>query len=213
MEIQGKDLKLGAAEIEENKKILLERIVLYKSRGYDQVKSREFIIRKTGPIKGDVLEIGTGKGYLTALLAKKVEKLMTIDISQEGQKFAALNAAAEGTLDRICFKTCDAAKLPYSDNTYDLIVSVNAFHHFEFPFEVLQEMIRVCKNKLVIADFNKGGFGIVEEMHRRESREHEDRHNDFDIVGVYLKEHGFSVNRFEDYCQIVYVAGKNKGRR
>lgn len=98
METQGKDLKLDTAEIEENKKKFLERVSLYKSYGYDQVKCREFIIQKASPIKGDILEIGTGKGYLTALLAKKAENIITVDISKEEQHLATLNAAAEGVL-------------------------------------------------------------------------------------------------------------------
>lgn len=212
METKGKYIKLKSAEIEENKRRALERVSLFRSHGYDRVKSQEFIVRKANPVKGNILEIGTGKGYLTTLLAKKAENIITVDISKEEQKFAALNAAAEGVLDRIRFNVCDAAKLPYADNSYDLIISANAFHHFEYPFAVLQEMIRVCKKKLVITDFSKEGFEIVRRIHRDEGREHEEKHGNFDIVGVYLKEYGFSVKKFEEYCQLVYVAKKKGGR-
>ncbi|MEA3493013.1 MAG: class I SAM-dependent methyltransferase [Candidatus Margulisiibacteriota bacterium] len=212
METKGKYIKLNTSEIEENKKKFFERVSLYRDYGYDQVKSRKSIIQKAGPIKGKILEIGTGKGSLTALLAKKAENIITVDISKEEQKFAALNAAAEGVLDRIRFNVCDAAKLPYSENKFDLVISSNAFHHFEYPFAVLKEMIRVCGGKLVVADFNKEGFGIVRKIHRDEGREHEEKRGNFDIVGVYLKEHGFSVKRFEEHCHLVYVA-KKKGRR
>jgi ubiquinone/menaquinone biosynthesis C-methylase UbiE len=212
MEMQEKGLKLDTAEIEENRKKVLERFSLYKDYGYDRIKNLDFIAQKAGAIKGRILEIGTGKGHLTSLLAKKAEKVITVDISEEEQKFAALNAAAEGILDRIKFEVCDAAKLPYSDNSFDLIISGNAFHHFEYPFAVLQEMIRVCNKKLVIADFSREGFEIVRKIHRDEGREHEEQHGDFGIVGVYLKEYGFSVKRFDEYCQMVYVALKRQGR-
>ena len=212
MEIQRKVLKLDNAEIEENEKRSLERISLYRSCGLDRTRSQEFIVKKAGSLKGGILEIGTGKGYLTVLLAKKTENMISVDISEAEQRFAALNAAAAEVLNKIEFNLCDARKLPYSDNNFDLVISANAFHHFEYPFAVLKEMIRVCRNKLVIADFNKGGFEIVRKIHQDEGREHEEQHGDFGIVGVYLKEHGFSVNRFEDYCQIVYVAKKSKRR-
>lgn len=152
------------------------------------------------------MEIGTGKGRLTVLLAKKFGKVITVDISGDEQKFAALNAAAEGVLDRIIFNCCDAANLLYPDAHFDLVISANAFHHFESPFAVLQEMIRVCKDRLVIADFNEEGFKIIRQIHRDEGREHEEHSGDFNIVGLYLKEHGFSVKRFEKYCQTVYAA-------
>jgi ubiquinone/menaquinone biosynthesis C-methylase UbiE len=210
METQGKHLKLDTAEIEENRRRFLERVSLYRSYGYDQVKCREFIVQKAGPVKAGILEIGTGKGHLTTLLAKKAENVITVDISKEEQHLAGLNAAAESVLDKIRFNVCDAAKLPYADNCFDLVISANAFHHFEHPFAVLQEMIRVCKNKLVITDFNKEGFEIIRTIHRDEGREHDEQAGDFGIVGVYLREHGFSVKRFEEYCQIVYVACKKE---
>ena len=211
MGTQGKNLKMDTAEIEANKKELLERIKLYKSYGFDQLKSREFVVRKSRPIKGGILEIGTGKGYLTTLLAKEAQDIITVDISDEDQKFAALNIAAEGSLDKVKFTICDARKLPYPDKEFDLVISANAFHHFEHPFAVLKEMIRVCGKKLVIADFSREGFNIIRKVHRNEGHEHEEQHGDFGIVGVYLKENGFSVKRFEAHCQIVYAAVKKKG--
>jgi len=205
----GKEVKaLSKAEIEENRKRLLERVALYKSHGFDQIKSREFIIRKSRPINGRVLEIGTGKGYLTALLAKEAQDIITVDISEEEQRFAALNIAAEKGAGKVSFVVCDAKQLPCSDKEFDLVISANAFHHFEHPFAVLKEMIRACKKKLVIADFSKEGFDIVRKIHKNEGHDHEERHGDFGIVGAYLKEHGFSVKRFEGYCQVVYAAEK-----
>ena len=211
LETKGRDLKLSEGEIEENRKRFLQRISVYRSYGYDQIKSREFIIEKAKPIKGKVLEIATGKGYLTMLLAKETNEIVTVDINEEEQKFAALNAAAEGILDKIKFCVCNAEKLPYPPNSFDLVISVNAFHHFEYPFAILKEMIRACKNKLVIADFSHSGFEIVSEVHKAEGGEHKRLHGDFSIVGAYLKEYDFSVERFEDYHQVVYIAKKKGG--
>ncbi len=208
MKMLGKDFKVDPIEVEENKKNLLERIALNKSYGYDRVKTRGFIMQKAGVIKGKVLEIGTGKGYLTSALTKKAKTVVSVDISKEGQKFAVLNVADEGNLDNVEFVVCDAAKLSYPDNFFDLVVSAQAFHHFESPFAVLKEMIRVCANKLIIADFNEDGFKIVRKIHQSEGHEHEEKDGDFNIVGLYLKEHGFTVKKFDKYCQIVYVGQK-----
>src|SRR3989339_700736 len=119
MEIKGKDLKLDPAEIEENKKKAEERFSLFKSYGYDRHKSQAFLIKKVGPIKGPVLEIGTGKGYMAAQLAKKAPSLLTVDISKEEQRLAVLNIAAESGLEQVGFLVCDAAKLPYPDKKFD----------------------------------------------------------------------------------------------
>lgn len=205
-------MKLDPAEVRENQERYKARLKVYLDHGYDQSAGREFIINKTGSLKEPVLEIGTGKGHLMTLLAKKVKKLVTVDVSDEEQKIAALNAAAEGVLDRIEFVVQDAARLDYPDRSFNLVISVNAFHHFEQPFAVLKEMVRVCREKLVIADFNRDGFSIIRGIHREEGREHEERGGDFGIVGAYLKEHGFSVKRYEGNCQEIYVAKINKKR-
>lgn len=205
--------KLSAAEVAKNRKRFLARISLYRRHGYDRVTSNEFIVRQAGSLKGSILEIGTGKGHLTTLLARQARGLVTVDISAKDQRLAALNLASAGLLDKVTFVTGDAANLPYANGSFDLVISANAFHHFEYPFAVLQEMMRLCRRKLVIADFNREGFAIVRRIHRAEGREHEEKSGDFDIVGAYLKEYGFSVRRSEDHCQAVYVARPKRLRR
>jgi ubiquinone/menaquinone biosynthesis C-methylase UbiE len=201
---------MGKKQVDANKKKMLERKRLYKQYGYDQDASRGFILKKCLPIKEPLLEIGTGKGGMTVLLAQNTGKVMTVDNSAEEQEFARLNAAAEGVLGKIEFVTCDAARLPYPDRSFGTVVSVNAFHHFEQPFAVLAEMIRVCRSKLVVADFNEEGFEIIRRIHRDEGREHEEECGDFSIVGEYLKEHNFTVDRYEGHCQLVYAAQREK---
>lgn len=213
METLGEDLKLDRREIEENKKRQIERFSLYKSYGYDQIQSRKFIIQKARPIKERILEIGGGKGYLTVLLAKEVNEIVTVDIDPKEQKFAALNAASENVLHKIKFIVRDAAKLQFSDKSFDIVISANAFHHFEYPFAVLREMIRVCKSKLVIADFNDESLKIIGEIHKSEGRVHKEGPGDFKIVGTFLKESGFSdVKSYNDFGEIVYVALKKERR-
>ena len=55
----------------ENHKIYLERINFYKKFGYDVGEERKFILEKAYPLYGDILEVGTGKGYFTVELAKE----------------------------------------------------------------------------------------------------------------------------------------------
>ena len=54
----------------ENHKRYLERINLYRSFGYDVEKERRFVLEKSVPLYGNILEVGTGKGYFTVELAK-----------------------------------------------------------------------------------------------------------------------------------------------
>lgn len=197
-------------EVLENNRLREERFKLYKSFGYDYDLSRGFIAEKMLPISGKVLEVGTGKGYSTVVLAKNAEFVISVDVSEKERKIAQLNAAQEGLLHKVHFLSCDGEKLFYKDKSFDVVVSINSFHHFEKPFEVLSEMIRVCKTKLVVADFNKKGFEIIRKIHASEGHHHEEESGNFSIVGQYLKEHGFRVEKYDDCCQVVYVAERIK---
>lgn len=198
-------MPISQKQIETNFRKMQERKRLYIKYGYDQDASRAFIFNQCLPLKKPILEIGTGKGHMTVLLAKNTDRVVTVDVSPEEQAFAQLNAAAENVLDRVKFVVNDAVDLPYPDREFGMIVSVNAFHHFKQPFAVLGEMIRVCGHKLVIADFNDEGFEIVRRIHLDEGRKHEEECGDFSIVGHYLREHGFSVKKHDGLGQAVYV--------
>ena len=201
---------IGEKSIEENKKKMLERKEVYKQYGYDQDASRNFILEKSLPLRLPILEIGTGKGHMTALLAKQGVKVITVDNSLADQEFARLNVAAEKVLDSVRFALFDAAQLPYPDQGFGTVVSVNAFHHFEKPFAVLGEMIRVCREKIVIADFNQEGFEIIRKLHRDEGHEHEEKCGDFSLVGQYLKGYDFAVKKNDGCHQVVYVGERKK---
>ena len=56
-------------EIEKNHEIFLKRNALYKEYGMDQEELRRCIVRLVEPQSKSLLEIGTGKGYLTSMLA------------------------------------------------------------------------------------------------------------------------------------------------
>jgi protein-L-isoaspartate(D-aspartate) O-methyltransferase len=72
-----------------------------------------------------VLEIGTGSGYLTALLAKQAQSVTTIDIFDDFSREAAAKLARAG-ITNVHFKTGDAAETPLaildSHETFDVVV-------------------------------------------------------------------------------------------
>jgi ubiquinone/menaquinone biosynthesis C-methylase UbiE len=192
--------------VENNHKEYLKRVKLYEGLGLDTVELRENIIKHIDCNAKNILEIGTGNGLLTCLLAKKFNKVISIDIDEEAQHIAKFNLAYEKLLDNVCFEIKNAEDLNFKDRSFDFVVSAFSFHHFVKPFRVLQEIIRVTNNTLVVTDFNENGFRIVDELHQKEDRHHERKSKDFDIVGVYLRECGFDVVEDEDKWQKIYIA-------
>tara|TARA_B100000925_G_C22006058_1_gene473744 strand:+ start:2572 stop:3243 length:672 start_codon:yes stop_codon:yes gene_type:complete len=94
------------------------------------------------PPKPKILDIGCGKGYLLYDFLKVIPdaEIFGIDISE----YAIANSKAE-IRDRLLVG--NANKLPWEDNSFDLVISLNTLHnlHVYDLFAALSEMERVGK--------------------------------------------------------------------
>ncbi|MBN2401680.1 MAG: class I SAM-dependent methyltransferase [Spirochaetes bacterium] len=207
MEIQQN--QFSPEEIQKNHTVYAERSAVYKSFGFDREEAARKIVHYLFKDHRSILEIGTGRGYLTTILAQFFDRIVSVDIDSNEQNSAGLNAAYHGVLNKIEFVPADAGKLDYPERSFDAVVSAFTFHHLELPFKVISEMIRLADRQIVISDFNLNGFKIVEKVHNYEGRTHGIISGDFDIVGVYLKEHNFNVTVFEYEHQKIYSAVRN----
>ena len=162
------------ARIEENYGQIESRNSAHRAVGYDIVKSIRFVMSKTLPLKGRILEIGTGKGRFTAALARVLKSLDTVDMNRAEVEMAFLYLAWHRLDSRVRFHVGDAARLPWRDENFDAVVSMNVVHHLRSPVKVVAEMIRVVRpgGRVVLADFDRAGFRIMASMHRMEGRVH-----------------------------------------
>ncbi len=55
---------------------------------------------------------------------------------------------------------------------------------------------------------NKEGFETIRKIHESKGGRHEELSSEFEIVGTYLKEYGYKVQRLEELNQTVFVAEK-----
>jgi len=196
-------------EIDNNHNEYLNRLIFYNDFGYDHKNSRENIIKSISTKPESILEIASGKGYLTILLAKLVEKVVSTDLDEGSLRYAAMNAAYENVLDKIELYQCDANKLPFKDGAFDLVISSFAFHHFKDPFDILLRMIKLAKKEIIITDFNKNGFDIIDKVHEKEGRVHHQLNEPyFDSVGAYLEDNGLKVVEKSDKWQKMYIGKK-----
>jgi len=194
----------------ENHQRYLQRLNLYKEAGYDIEAERRLILSKARPIRGDVLEIGTGKGHLSLLLARELKNFISIDISEEDQKLAVLNLSYYGLGDRVDLRLMDAAELEFEDESFELVISANTLHHLDEPYRVLNEIIRVLREggRMVISDFNEIGLALISRIHKKEGRVHEPGGIDMAKAVAYLLSKSFRVERFSSKLQDLVIVYK-----
>lgn len=117
--------------------------------------------------RGDekVLDVGCGHGLMLLAAAKHLTRghAIGIDIWSQGDqadnnpKSTMENAQLENVTDRIELQSADARKLPFPDDTFDVIVSTFVIHNMKDApdrEQSIREIARVLKpgGQLVIAD-------------------------------------------------------------
>jgi len=199
---------LLGTKILENHERYLERANLYKRFDYDVGQERNFVLEKAKPIWGSILEVGTGKGYFTIELAKAGYGFTSVDISAEEQKFARLNIEYFDLAKQVNFKIDDAENLSFKNESFDVVFAINVIHHFTNPLKAIGEFTRVVepKGKIILSDFNKEGFAMIDKIHMSEGRKHNAGKVALDEIIDYLENKGFDVRKHKSKFQDVIIA-------
>jgi ubiquinone/menaquinone biosynthesis C-methylase UbiE len=107
----------------------------------------------TALIKGEgayVLDVGCGTGYTTRgiLNGKDICEVVGLDMNPVQLGRAVKNLQLEKA--RVAIAMGDAEILPFTDETFDAVVSVGAIEYFPSPNRAVKEMTRVCKTGGVV---------------------------------------------------------------
>jgi len=178
-------------------------------RSYDPYKERYGLLNFGNIRDKQILDIGTGKGFLAIIAAKAFNCSVTsIDTSVDKLNIAKKSAKKEGISDKIIFKIDDATRLSFGDNTFDTVVCYNALHHIPKSRRIisLKEMFRVAKEDLIIAELHEKGIALFdtvfhpEENHKKMEVDLRQLENDLSAFGKIRTEktgvcNFYSVNK------------------
>jgi SAM-dependent methyltransferase len=96
-------------------------------------------------LEGRILDVGCGNGIFTARFAGTRASVVGLDSS-----FHLLRQNPHPRLIR-----GDATKLPFDDDTFDLVFEANVLHHVPDREQVLREMNRVSRRYVVLLEPNR----------------------------------------------------------
>jgi ubiquinone/menaquinone biosynthesis C-methylase UbiE len=105
----------------------------------------ECMLDRIGNPRGKrVLDVGTGTGFIAALLAAEGAEVDSVDVSDESLEKARLRAGVSGLGDRIRFHACPAEALPFRDDSFDALCGAFVLHHLDLP-AAARELRRVLR--------------------------------------------------------------------
>ena len=125
-----------------------------KKMNFTKKEYLDFVVSCTEPAKSDsVLEVAAGTCICGRALAPFAQNVTCLDMTAAMLQVGKCEAEKQG-LNNMNFMTGDAQELPFLDDSFDIVISRLAFHHFPDIYRPFAEMARVLKpnGKLVFID-------------------------------------------------------------
>ncbi len=110
-----------------------------------------------------LLDVGCGTGFLLDLLVmQKAARYSGLDLSEEMIRVAKGKAIPGAE-----FVAGSADKLPYPDESFDIVACSQSFHHYPYPEKAMREAKRVLKpgGLYILSDTGIGGIGAWIDNH------------------------------------------------
>jgi SAM-dependent methyltransferase len=117
-----------------------------------------------------VADIGAGSGYHTRLISKQIGKGKVFAVDVEPEMIAFINdRIKEEKLNNITTVLGSETAVNLPDASTDLILLVDVYHEFSFPYEMGLSMYKALKpnGRLVLVEFRSEDFAVpIKEIHK-----------------------------------------------
>jgi ubiquinone/menaquinone biosynthesis C-methylase UbiE len=112
---------------------------------------------------GRVLDIGTGPGQIMMKLARRLTRWSFLGVDRSANMIAQgvrdLSAMGGDVAGRVEFQTADGNALPFTSQSFDLVMCNSVLHHLAEPQKLLGEMARLVKpdGAILLRDLRRPG--------------------------------------------------------
>jgi ubiquinone/menaquinone biosynthesis C-methylase UbiE len=106
-----------------------------------------------------ILEIGYGSGVFMPILSKHCNQLFGIDLHPFNKKVTDI-LEQDGIMATL--EEGSVSKMPYADESFDLVVSISAFEFVDDKRNACKEIFRVLKKEGVFIMVTPGNFKILD---------------------------------------------------
>jgi SAM-dependent methyltransferase len=114
--------------------------------GFADPRLLSWMLRHIPPPPGGlVLDVAGGTGQVARAYAESAAAAVVADITAE-MLAVGRQECADQAKDNVLFVEADATSLPFVDQSFDLVISRFAIHHFQQPRVAIAEMARVCRS-------------------------------------------------------------------
>lgn len=134
----------------------------------------------------NVLDLGTGTGFLANMTAKLGYSTIGIDISKEMMHFGVKHAKTVGS--NAVFMEGSVLALPFMDNTVDYIINSRLIWTLVEPDLAIKEWLRILKPGGKIMCFNRMKEGVGLNIGKDNIYEDEEVDNQLVIKGARMEE-------------------------
>ena len=122
-----------------------------------KISCRDIEEQIKGNAYGALLDVGCGTGFLIDILTKqRTAKYCGVDLSDE-----MIRVARGKGIRGAAFTVGSADRLPYPDESFDIVTCSQSFHHYPYPEKAMGEALRVLKpgGLYILSDTGIGGLG------------------------------------------------------
>lgn len=106
--------------------------------------AQERIAQRVRVPGGVIVDIGCGPGALTAALTRRNPDALVVGVDLSAPMLTQARRRTRGRA-RMAFVQANAARLPFADESIDVVMSVGSLHHWRYPIRGINEIHRCLR--------------------------------------------------------------------